>query len=45
MIEQGLYMLPVAMKRNHISLAHTAQDIDRTIEAADAVLKAMSQAQ
>lgn len=45
MIEQGLYMLPVAMKRNHISLAHTAQDIDRTIDAADAVLKTMSQAQ
>lgn len=42
MIEQGLYMLPVAMKRNHISLAHTAQDIDRTIEAADTVLKAMA---
>jgi len=42
MIEQGLYMLPVAMKRNHISLAHTTQDIDRTIEAADTVLKAMA---
>lgn len=39
MIEQGLYMLPIAMKRNHVSLAHTAQDIDRTIEAADKVLK------
>jgi glutamate-1-semialdehyde 2,1-aminomutase len=42
MIEQGLYMLPVAMKRNHVSLAHSEQDIDRTIEAADSVLKAMA---
>jgi glutamate-1-semialdehyde 2,1-aminomutase len=42
MIQEGLYMLPVAMKRNHVSLAHTQQDIDRTIEAADSVLKAMA---
>lgn len=41
MIEEGFYMLPVAMKRNHVSLAHTAQDIDRTIEAADRVLQTM----
>lgn len=39
MIQEGLYMLPVAMKRNHVSLAHSEQDIDRTIEAADKVLK------
>lgn len=42
MIEEGLYMLPVAMKRNHVSLAHTQADIDRTIEAADKVLGAMA---
>lgn len=42
MIEEGLYMLPVAMKRNHVSLAHTAEDIDRTIEAADRVMKAQA---
>ncbi len=41
MIERGLYMLPTALKRNHVSLAHTAADIDRTIEAADAVLQEM----
>ena len=40
MIEEGFYMLPVGMKRNHVSLAHTADDIDRTIEAADKVMKA-----
>lgn len=41
MIERGIYKLPVNLKRNHISLAHTAADIDRTLEAADAVLKEM----
>jgi glutamate-1-semialdehyde 2,1-aminomutase len=39
MIVRGIYMLPVNLKRNHISLAHTAADIDETLEAADAVLK------
>lgn len=41
MIERGIYKLPVNLKRNHISLAHTAADIDRTLDAADAVLKEM----
>lgn len=39
MIARGIYMLPVNLKRNHISLAHTEADIDETLEAADAVLK------
>jgi glutamate-1-semialdehyde 2,1-aminomutase len=39
MIARGIYMLPVNLKRNHISLAHTVADIDETLEAADAVLK------
>lgn len=42
MIEQGVYMLPVPLKRNHVSLAHTAEDIDRTIQAADRVFKAQA---
>lgn len=41
MIEQGIYKLPVNLKRNHISLAHTQADIDRTLETAEAVLKAL----
>jgi len=40
MIERGIYMLPVNLKRNHISLAHTDADIDATLEAAEAVLTA-----
>jgi glutamate-1-semialdehyde 2,1-aminomutase len=39
MIERGVYMLPVNLKRNHISLAHTDADIDRTLEAAEDVLR------
>ncbi len=41
MIERGVYKLPVNLKRNHISLAHTAADIDQTLEAAEAALKEM----
>jgi glutamate-1-semialdehyde 2,1-aminomutase len=38
MIARGMYMLPVNLKRNHISLAHTGADIDQTLEAAEVVL-------
>ena len=43
MIERGFYMVPMALKRNHISAAHTEADIDRTLEAADDVLTALAQ--
>lgn len=42
MIEKGSFMYPMALKRNHISLAHTAADIDRTLEQADQVLGEMA---
>ena len=42
MIERGIYKLPVNLKRNHISLSHTQADIDRTLEAADDILKELS---
>jgi glutamate-1-semialdehyde 2,1-aminomutase len=38
MCERGIFMLPTALKRNHISAAHTLADIDRTLEAARQVL-------
>jgi len=41
LIERGIYKLPVNLKRNHISLAHTEADIDETLAAAEAVLKEM----
>ncbi|MBO9625591.1 MAG: glutamate-1-semialdehyde 2,1-aminomutase [Microbacterium sp.] len=41
MTDAGFLMYPMALKRNHISLAHTAEDIDRTLEAAERVLAGM----
>ena len=39
MCEQGTFMLPTALKRNHVSAAHTLADIDRTLETAREVLR------
>jgi glutamate-1-semialdehyde 2,1-aminomutase len=41
MCEHGIFMIPTAMKRNHVSSAHTRADIDRTLEIARDVLKSM----
>ena len=42
MVKRGIFMLPLAMKRNHISGAHTEADIDHTLNVAEDVLKEMS---
>jgi glutamate-1-semialdehyde 2,1-aminomutase len=42
MIDKGSFMYPMALKRNHISLAHTEADIDRTLTQAEEVLGAMA---
>lgn len=42
MITRGVYMIPVNLKRNHISLSHTDENIDTTLEAAEDVLKKMA---
>ncbi|MDI6023417.1 aspartate aminotransferase family protein [Leucobacter sp. UT-8R-CII-1-4] len=42
MMEKGSMMYPMSLKRNHISLAHTAEDIDRTLSQADEVLGEMA---
>jgi glutamate-1-semialdehyde-2,1-aminomutase len=39
MTERGFLMLPMALKRNHVSGAHTSEEIDRTLDAARDVLK------
>jgi glutamate-1-semialdehyde aminotransferase len=39
--ECGIFMLLVALKRNHVSAAHTIEDIDRTLEVARDVLRAL----
>ncbi|UGS25242.1 glutamate-1-semialdehyde 2,1-aminomutase [Microbacterium resistens] len=41
MTDAGFLMYPMALKRNHISLAHSEDDIDRTLEAAEQVLAGM----
>jgi glutamate-1-semialdehyde 2,1-aminomutase len=41
MCERGIFMLPTALKRNHVSAAHTRDDIDRTLELARDVLRGM----
>lgn len=42
MLEQGVYMAPSAFEAGFISAAHTSEDIEATIKAADRVLKSMS---
>ena len=38
MTERGVFMLPMNLKRNNLSAAHTDADVDRTLELADEVL-------
>jgi glutamate-1-semialdehyde 2,1-aminomutase len=39
MCDHGIFMLPTALKRNHVSAAFTQADIDRTLEVARQVLR------
>lgn len=41
MCEHGIFMLPTAIKRNHVSASHTAADIDRTLETSRQVLRSL----
>lgn len=41
MTDSGFFMLPMSLKRNHISGAHTTDDVDATLESARDVLKSM----
>jgi glutamate-1-semialdehyde 2,1-aminomutase len=38
MTERGFLMLPMNLKRNHLTAAHTAEDVDRALQAAEDVL-------
>ncbi len=42
MIDRGFFMLPMSLKRNHLSAAHTAAEVDRTLNAAEDVLGALA---
>jgi glutamate-1-semialdehyde 2,1-aminomutase len=39
MTDRGFLMLPMSLKRNHVSGEHTSEEIDRTLEAARDSLK------
>lgn len=41
LIERGIYYFPVAAKQGSISFAHTADDIDQTLDAMKQVLKSI----
>lgn len=42
MIDKGFLMMPMNLKRNHLMAAHTAADVELTLEAADEVVRAMA---
>jgi glutamate-1-semialdehyde 2,1-aminomutase len=42
MIKRGVFMFPHAMKRNHISAAHSDADVDHTLAVAEEVLREMT---
>jgi glutamate-1-semialdehyde 2,1-aminomutase len=42
MVNRGIFMLPVALKRNHLTVSHTEEDVARTLNAAEDVLRAMA---
>jgi glutamate-1-semialdehyde 2,1-aminomutase len=41
MVDRGIFMHPMCLKRSHVSAAHTQEDVDRTLEAAEQSLKAL----
>ncbi len=41
LIEQGVFELPLNLKRSHISYRHTDADVDRLLEAADSAIDAV----
>ena len=41
LIERGIFKLPMNLKRNHVSLSHTAEDIDRTLQACEDSLRSL----
>ena len=44
MVDRGFFKLPMNLKRNHISLSHTAEMVDRTLQASEDVLRGLVRA-
>jgi glutamate-1-semialdehyde aminotransferase len=45
MLEHGVFMLPVNLKRNNLSFSHKKEDIDKTLDAAKLVLQQIAKPQ
>ncbi len=41
MTDEGFLMIPMSLKRNHVSGSHTEEDVDRSLDAARDVLAGM----
>ena len=44
LVQKGIFKLPMNLKRNHISLSHTSEDVAQTLQACDDVIKEMKEA-
>jgi len=44
LLELGILELPLNLKRNHISFSHTDEQIDKTLEATESLLKKLTYA-
>ena len=42
LIERGIFKLPINLKRNHLSLSHTEEQVNRTLQACEDSLRALS---
>jgi glutamate-1-semialdehyde 2,1-aminomutase len=42
MVKRGIFMLPMALKRNHLTMSHSQDDVARTLNAAEDVLQTIS---
>ena len=42
LIDRGIFKMPMNLKRNHLSYAHTDEHVDRTLEACEDVLREMA---
>jgi glutamate-1-semialdehyde 2,1-aminomutase len=39
LLDKGFLVVPINLKRNHFTAAHTDEDVDRTLQAAEDVLR------
>ncbi len=42
LIQRGIFKLPMNLKRNHISLSHTEEHLDRTLQACEDSLRSLT---